>query len=107
MKRKSGFTLVELIAAIAIIGILTSLLLPIVGRIRESGNASKCISNMKQIGEAAALVIADNDGRLPERLDTLKATAIEGFARTNGRWCYCKWKGFAEAVPRARRIRLR
>jgi len=85
LNRKSGFTLVEMISAIAIIASLAAILLPIVGKIRESGNASKCISNMKQIGAGAALVIADNDGRLPERLDSLKPTAIEGYIYPKGK----------------------
>ena len=73
--REPAFTLVEMIAAIAIIAILAAILVPVVEKIRESGNASKCISNMKQIGAVAGLVIADNDGRLPERLDFKGGTA--------------------------------
>jgi prepilin-type N-terminal cleavage/methylation domain-containing protein/prepilin-type processing-associated H-X9-DG protein len=85
LNRKSGFTLVELLAAIAIIGILAAILLPVVGKIRESGNASKCISNMKQIGAGAAMVIADNDGWLPDRLETVNAS---NYRRSIGNYLY-------------------
>jgi len=73
----NGFTLVELLVVISIIAMLAALLLPLLGRTKESGRATVCLSNLHQIGVALQLYVQDNANRLPFMRDKSLTTTNE------------------------------
>ena len=62
---KSGFTLVELLVVVAIIGMLVALLIPAINSALERGREGACAANLRMVGNGVALIAADEEGRLP------------------------------------------
>ena len=58
--RKHGFTLVEVLLVIAILGLLAGMLFPAFRRSRAKGRQLRCASNLHQIGVACACHMADD-----------------------------------------------
>lgn len=59
-----AFTLIELLAVVAIITVLLAILLPALGHARDSSKATVCTSNMRSLGLALQTYATIHDGRL-------------------------------------------
>ena len=66
-QRRDAFTLVELLVVIGIIGILVSILIPVINSARRSAQASVCMSNMRQLGIGIQAYANRDRGWLPQK----------------------------------------
>jgi prepilin-type N-terminal cleavage/methylation domain-containing protein/prepilin-type processing-associated H-X9-DG protein len=70
--KKNGFTLIELLTVVAIIGVLASILIPVVGNVQSRAQQLKSQSNLRAIGQAYMLYA--NGGA---RVKTITPTKLE------------------------------
>ena len=89
--KRNFFTLIEVVIVIAIIGILSGILLPVMSASQRKSRSTKCISNLHQISIALRIYTDDNDGYYPSR-GTWEAKKIQGLSNnlacpdTQGSW---------------------
>lgn len=75
---RRAFTLIEILVVIAIIGILSAILFPVLSRARENGRKTACLSNMKQLGLAFQQYTQDSRGKYPLASDYFAWNAGNG-----------------------------
>ncbi len=74
---RNGFTLVELLVVVAIIGLLFGFLTSGVQVARRKASQAKCANNLRQIGIALQLYAGDHGERFPASLDDLYPSYID------------------------------
>ena len=92
MLRKKGFTLVEIMIVVAIIGLLAAIAIPNFIKARQTAEKQACIANLKQIQGAIQVWALDNNKGSTDApvLGDLTPNYIKS-------WPRCK--GVAYAVP--------
>lgn len=80
---REGLTLMELLAAVAIVAALAALLVPALAKTRERGLDARCVGNLRQVAVALTHYVADNNGSFfPDNQSKFDVLFYLGFTTT-------------------------
>jgi prepilin-type N-terminal cleavage/methylation domain-containing protein/prepilin-type processing-associated H-X9-DG protein len=60
-----AFTLIEILIVLTIIAVVVGILIPVVGKVRQSAGKAACAAQLASIGHAFQMYLNDSKGRLP------------------------------------------
>jgi len=62
---EEGFSMMELMAGVGIVAVLAATVIPAASRLRPLAENTRCVSNLRQIGQGILAYAQDHDGMLP------------------------------------------
>lgn len=101
-ERWRGFTLVELLAVIAIVGILATLIFVALGRSRDQARKAQCGSQLRQLFQAITLYTGENKQLYPPCFSAAPASVLDPAIPTSSYyWWYSALSGSSKESPLA------
>lgn len=82
-RQAGAFTLIELLAVIAVLSTLMAISIPVIGRVSASARSSECVSNLRSLCSASGQYAQDHDGRYPP---TFGSVSVDGVRITSTAW---------------------
>jgi prepilin-type N-terminal cleavage/methylation domain-containing protein/prepilin-type processing-associated H-X9-DG protein len=76
-RRRSAFTLIEVLVVVAIIALLVAILMPSLTKAKEQARRTACLANTRSIGHGVAFYLSDSNGVLP----AAKIYGVGGYQR--------------------------
>ena len=83
---RRGLTLIEVLAAVAVLGILSAILIPVTSSARESARVATCQTNLRELGVAVYLYAADHDDYTPPNIDPYTGERADMAGNYIGGW---------------------
>src|SRR5687768_2328214 len=68
VRRERGFTILELLVCMVVVGILIALLVPVAGKAKGKARVATCMSQVRQIGLSIRMYADDSEDRGPTKL---------------------------------------
>ena len=93
MKKNNGFSLIELLIAIAIIGILSAIVYISIGRIKEKTYLSRADVELKSFVYALKMYAFENNGVYPADVDRDLPSGLENYLNVAPNWPDAPWPG--------------
>jgi prepilin-type N-terminal cleavage/methylation domain-containing protein len=91
---RTAFTLIELLVVVAIIGILASILIPVLGKAKKKARTLQSVSNQRQHAQAYEMYLGDNESWYPVVAGPASVGGKQGFGKGMG------WKDLPDVVNR-------
>jgi prepilin-type N-terminal cleavage/methylation domain-containing protein len=92
IKNKNGFTLIEILVVVAIIGVLSSIILNTLERARSSAAFARAKLEFKSLATAIVLYIEDGGGVFPADVSRGLPPGLEAYL-SGGNWPNAPWPG--------------
>ncbi|MFA6287563.1 MAG: type II secretion system protein [Opitutaceae bacterium] len=93
-RKARAFTLVELLAVIAIIGVLIAILIPVLGSIRESARATEDGSRLRACYGALSVFAAEHKGRMKSTAQWVTPSTGAWQADSGGGGVFMTWSNW-------------